>query len=117
MGSVPRCFGIKNCDSMKKAFAWLAEHGIDYEFIDYKKAGIVEANIQDWVSRVGWEKLLNTKGLTWRKLPEEDRINLDEAKAMRLMMAHPSMIKRPVLDTGTTLLVGFDLGVYEESFK
>ncbi len=117
MTSLPRCFGIKNCDSMKKAFVWLADHGIEYEFIDYKKKGVVEAHIDHWVSRVSWEKLLNTKGLTWRKLSEEERANVDEAKAIFLMKTYPSMIKRPVLDVGDALVVGFDPEMYEGVFK
>jgi len=112
-----KVFGIKNCDTMKKAFAWLEEQGVAYEFIDYKKAGVAEAHLPDWIARAGWEKLLNTRGLTWRKLSEDERADIDEAKALRLMTQYPSMIKRPVLDTGKTLLVGFDPAQYGEVFK
>ena len=112
-----KVFGIKNCDTMKKAFAWLGEQGVAYEFIDYKKAGVAEAHLPDWIARAGWEKLLNTRGLTWRKLSEDERADIDEAKALRLMTQYPSMIKRPVLDTGNTLLVGFDPAQYGEVFK
>lgn len=112
-----KVFGIKNCDTMKKAFAWLGEQGVAYEFIDYKKAGVAEAHLPDWIARAGWEKLLNTRGLTWRKLSEDERADVDEAKALRLMTQYPSMIKRPVLDTGNTLLVGFDPAQYGEVFK
>ena len=100
-------FGIRNCDTMKKARAWLDERGVAYAFHDYKAAGIEPARLDDWIGRVGWEVLLNRAGTTFRKLPEVDRADLDAEKAAALMLAQPSMIKRPVLDTGETLLVGF----------
>ena len=106
-------FGIKNCDTMKKCLAWLDGRGISYEFVDYKKAGIAERHLADWNRRAGWKLLLNTRGLTWRKLPEAERSDIDEAKALRLMAAWPTLIKRPLLDTGEKLLVGFDPAVYE----
>jgi arsenate reductase len=106
-------FGIKNCDTMKKARAWLDEHDVAYAFHDYKTAGIDTAHLNDWIGRVGWEVLLNRAGTTFRKLPEEDRADLDAEKATALMLAQPSMIKRPVLDTGETLLVGFKPEAYE----
>lgn len=112
-----KVFGIKNCDTMKKAFAWLNENGVAYEFIDYKKAGIAEANLQDWSARAGWQALLNTRGLTWRKLTEEERTDVDALKAVKLMAQYPSLIKRPVLDTGNALLVGFDPAHYGEILK
>lgn len=102
-----KIFGIKNCDTMKKAFAWLEANGIAYEFIDYKKAGVVEAHIEDWMARAGWEKLLNTRGLMWRKLSDDEKSAVDAKKAPILMIRYPSLIKRPVLDTGHELLVGF----------
>lgn len=110
-------FGIKNCDTMKKAFAWLTENGVAYEFTDYKKAGVAEANLPDWNARAGWEKLLNTRGLTWRKLSDEERAAVDEQKALKLMAQYPSLIKRPVLDTGSQLIVGFAPENYAEKLK
>jgi arsenate reductase (glutaredoxin) len=107
-----RIFGIKNCDTMKKAFACLDAQGTVYEFIDYKKAGIAAAQLPDWAARVGWQTLLNTRGLMWRKLSDEQRADVDEQKAMALMAEYPSLIKRPLLDTGTALLVGFDAAAY-----
>jgi len=107
-----RVYGIKNCDTMKKAFACLAAHGVAYEFIDYKKAGIAAIHLPDWAARAGWQKLLNTRGQMWRKLSDEQRADVDEAKALSLMAEYPSLIKRPVLDTGKTLLVGFDEAAY-----
>ena len=112
-----KVFGIKNCDTMKKAMNWLTENGIAYEFIDYKKAGVAEANLPDWNQRAGWEKLLNTRGLMWRKLTDEERIAVDEEKALKLMTQYPSLIKRPVLDTGSQLLVGFSPESYTEALK
>ena len=107
-----KMYGIKNCDTMKKAMTCLDAQGIDYEFIDYKKAGIAAAHLPDWNRRAGWKVLLNTRGLMWKKLSEEQRADVDEAKALALMAEYPSLIKRPVLDTGKILLVGFDADAY-----
>jgi len=100
-------YGIKNCDTMKKARAWLDKHGVDYSFHDYKTAGVDKDHLARWSKAVGWETLLNRAGTTFRKLPDADKTNLTEKKAMALMLAQPSMIKRPVLDVGGKLLVGF----------
>ncbi len=107
-----KIYGIKNCDTMKKALNWLAENGVAHEFIDYKKAGVAERNLPDWAARAGWQKLLNTRGLMWKKLSDAERADVDEAKALQLMATYPSLIKRPVLDTGTRLLVGFSPETY-----
>lgn len=112
-----KVFGIKNCDTMKKAMAWLSENGVAYEFIDYKKAGVAEAGLPDWNARAGWQKLLNTRGLMWKKLSDEERADVDEAKALKLMAQYPSLIKRPVLDTGSKLLVGFSPEIYAAELK
>jgi arsenate reductase len=101
-------YGIKNCDTMKKARAWLDKRGVDYAFHDYKTAGIERGHLEDWVKKLGWEALINRAGTTFRKLPDKDKNGLDAKKAMALMLAQPSMIKRPVLDLGRgKLLVGF----------
>jgi arsenate reductase len=100
-------YGIKNCDTMKKARSWLDSHAVTYEFHDYKAAGIDRASLERWCSRVGWETLLNRAGTTFRKLPEEQKSPLDERRAIALMQQQPSMIKRPVLEWGGRLLVGF----------
>jgi len=110
-------YGIKNCDTMKRAFAWLKDHGVDYEFHDYKKAGVSTEMLESWTSQVGWEKLLNTRGTTWRKLSEEQRADMSEKKAQQLMQQQPSLIKRPVLSHGRTILVGFDDKAYQELLK
>ena len=106
-------YGIKNCDTMKKARAWLDKTGIAYEFHDYKTAGVERARLEGWVGKIGWETLLNRAGTTFRKLPDTDKQGLDEAKAVALMLANPSMIKRPVLEAGGKLLVGFKPENYE----
>lgn len=100
-------YGIKACDTMKKARVWLDAQGVEVRFHDYKVEGIDQATLEAWAAKVGWKVLLNTAGTTFRKLPDADRADLDEAKAIRLMLAQPSMIKRPVLDLGDRLLVGF----------
>jgi arsenate reductase len=109
-------FGIKNCDTMKKARAWLDAHGIAYAFHDYKTQGIDPARLQGFIDALGWEPLLNRAGTTFRKLPDEDKADLDAAKAKRLMLAQPSMIKRPVLDVDGRLTVGFKPEVYAGVF-
>ena len=106
-------YGIPNCDTMKKARAWLAEHGVEYVFHDYKKAGIDETSLRSWVDELGWEVLLNRRGMMWRKVPQDVKDNIDEASAITLMLETPSIIKRPVLDTGDARHVGFKPEQYE----
>jgi len=110
-------YGIKNCDTMKKARAWLDAHGVAYDFHDYKSAGIDRATLQGWCKAVGWELLLNRAGTTFRALAEADRTDLTETKAIALMLAQPSMIKRPVLAQGARLLVGFKPDSYAAALK
>jgi arsenate reductase (glutaredoxin) len=105
-------YGIKNCDTMKKARAWLDSHGVAYGFHDYKAEGIERARLVHWAKEVGWETLLNRAGTTFRKLDHVDKEKLSETKAIALMLAQPSMIKRPVLDLGGKLLVGFKPEIY-----
>lgn len=100
-------YGIRNCDTMKKARTWLDGHGVAYHFHDYKAAGIDRARLERWCRAVGWEKVLNRSGTTFRKLSPHDQSNLDERRAIDLMLAQPSMIKRPVLEGAGPLLVGF----------
>lgn len=109
-------YGIKACETMKKARSWLEAHGVDHTFHDYKTAGIDRKTLDGWVKKVGWEKLLNRAGTTFRKLPDADKEGLDEAKAIGLMLEKPSMIKRPVLETGGDLLVGFKPEDYAAKF-
>jgi arsenate reductase len=110
-------YGIKNCDTMKKARAWLDSHGVVYSFHDYKSEGIAKDKLKVWSDEVGWETLLNRAGTTFRKLADSDREGLNERKALALMLAQPSMIKRPVLDVGGKLLVGFKPEIYQKEVK
>jgi arsenate reductase len=100
-------YGIRNCDTMKKARAWLEAHGVAHDFHDYKIAGIDRGKLEAWAKIVGWDVLLNRAGTTFRKLPDASKQNIDERKAIKLMLEQPSMIKRPVLERGKTLIVGF----------
>lgn len=109
-------YGIRNCDTMKKARNWLGEQGIEHAFHDYKSQGIDESLLKRWADSVGWETLLNRAGTTFRKLPESEKAGIDEAKAIALMLEQPSMIKRPVLDKGGDLIVGFKPETYAKAF-
>ena len=109
-------YGIKNCDTMKKARAWLDGHGVAYAFHDYKAVGIDAATLGRWAGQAGWEILLNRNGTTFRALPDADKQGLDESKAIALMVRQPSMIKRPVLDIDGRLLVGFKPELYAAAF-
>ncbi len=108
--------GIKACDTMKKARDWLDGQGLAYRFHDYKLQGIDRATLQAWADKVGWEVLLNRAGTTFRKLPDADKSGIDQAKAIALMSAQPSMIKRPVLDVDGALTVGFKPEIYAAVF-
>jgi Spx/MgsR family transcriptional regulator len=109
-------YGIKNCDTMKKAFTWLDKHKVEYKFHDYKKEGIDRARLEKWVKAQSWEVLLNRAGTTFKKLPDTDKENITEKKAIALMLAQPSMIKRPVIEQGARLVVGFKPEEYEKVF-
>jgi len=109
-------YGIKNCDTMKKARAWLDAHGVAYAFHDYKTESVERETLEGWVKSLGWEVLLNRAGTTFRKLPDEEKNGITEKKAIALMLAQPSMIKRPVLERGGKLLVGFKADVYDKTF-
>jgi arsenate reductase len=111
-------YGIKNCDTMKKARAWLDKRGVRYEFHDYKSQGIERGTLESWSKEAGWETLLNRAGTTFRKLPDKDKTSLTEKQAIALMLAQPSMIRRPVLDLGRgKLLVGFRPDEYEKALR
>jgi len=113
----PTIYGIKNCDTMKKARGWLESHGVPYGFHDYKSEGVAKDKLKSWCDELGWQTLLNRAGTTFRKLPDSERENLDERKAIALMLAQPSMIKRPVLDLGGKLLVGFKPEIYAREVR
>jgi arsenate reductase len=110
-------YGIRNCDTMRKARAWLDEHGVDFQFHDYKVSGVDRKLLETWCGELGWEALLNRKGSTFRKLADADKQGLVESKAIRLMMAQPSLIKRPVMDADGRLLAGFDSEQYSKVFR
>src|ERR1044072_4546476 len=107
-------YGIKNCETMKKARGWLDDHGVAYDFHDYRLAGIAKDKLKQRGGENGWETLLNRAGTTFKKLPDSDKEGLNERKALALMLAQPSMIKRPVLDLGGKLLVGFKPDIYDQ---
>jgi Spx/MgsR family transcriptional regulator len=108
-------YGIKTCDTMKKAWTWLDGHGQKYRFHDYRAEGLDEKTLRGWVKKLGWEKLLNKSSTTFRELPDADKVGLDEASAVSLMLKHPTMIKRPVLDIDGKLTVGFKPEMYEQA--
>ena len=110
-------FGIKACDTMKKARTWLDEHAVSYDFHDYKTAGIDREHLTQWCDEHGWQVVLNRAGTTFRKLDDERKADLDQAKAIELMLAQPSMIKRPVLDLGDRTLIGFKPDIYAAALK
>ena len=110
-------FGIPNCDTMKKARRWLEANGVLYTFHDYKKSGVPEKNLKQWVKKSGWETLLNRRGTTWRKLDDATKNGIDETSAIKVMLENPSSIKRPVLELNDSLLVGFSEDAYKEAFN
>lgn len=110
-------FGIKNCDTIKKARTWLEAKGVDYRFHDYKAEGVEKAMLERWAKAVGWEVLLNRAGTTFRALPDADKQGLSEKKAIALMLKQPSMIKRPVVEEGAKIIVGFKPEIYAAAFK
>jgi arsenate reductase len=112
-----RIYGIKSCDTMRKARAWLEAHDVAYSFHDYKLQGLERGKLGEWVREIGWERLLNRAGTTFRKLPDAGKLSLDEAEAITLMLAQPSLIKRPVLEAGGKLILGFVPDVYAAAFS
>ena len=106
-------YGIPNCDTVKKARHWLEQHGVSYRFHDYKKAGIDAATLKRWCQELGYGQVLNQRGTSWRKLTEAERSPLNESRALQLMQAQPSLIKRPLIDTGSRLLLGFSESSYQ----
>lgn len=110
-------YGIKNCDTVRKARKWLESHGVDYTFHDFRADGLDKTALKKWAGECGWENLLNRRGTTWRKLPETERENLSTDKAIALMLANPAVIKRPVLDVGKSRHVGFSPAEYAAIFS
>lgn len=113
-----RLFGISNCSTVKKARAWLAENSIDMPFHDFKKQGIDEERLKSWLEQIGWEKLVNRQGTTWRQLPDETKATIcDKTGAIHLMLEKPSVIKRPVLEMDGKVILGFDETIYQTLFR
>ena len=112
-----KIYGIRNCDTMKKAFAWLDARKIAYEFHDYKKEGVPPGKLEEWAGRAGWETLANTRGPTWRKIPEAQREKLTKTRVLALLAANTSAIKRPIVEAGSKLLVGFDPDQYASTLR
>ena len=112
-----KVYGIKNCDTMKKAFAWLESRGVAYELHDYRKAGVPAGKLRGWAKRAGGEKLANTRGTTWRKIPQKSRQGLTEARMIALLEANPSAIRRPIVEAGARLLIGFDEAEFARGLK
>ena len=110
-------YGIPNCDTMKKARTWLDQAGVDYQFHNYKKDGLDSALGEQWLSELGWETIINKRGTTWRKLSDEQKSSMDNEMALQVMLDNPSIIKRPLLDTGTQKVLGFKVEQYESLFK
>ncbi len=110
-------YGIKNCDTMKKALRWLDEAGVEYRFHDYKKEGVPADQLDQWLETLGWEQVINRRGTTWRKLDESVRDNMDNQSARAVILDNPSIIKRPLLDTGSELVLGFKADDYTTRFK
>jgi Spx/MgsR family transcriptional regulator len=110
-------YGIKNCDTIKKARRWLEENGVEYNFHDYKTDGLDVGQLDGWLDELGFETLLNKRGTTFRKLPDEIKQNVDQSVARRVMLENPSIIRRPLLDTGSERLVGFDADEYASLFS
>lgn len=108
-------YGIKSCDTMKKAFNWLTEQGIEHQFHDYKKVGVVEADLRRWIKQLGWETVINRRGTTWRKLPQAQRDAMDVDGAVAAALDNPSLIKRPIIEQGTILLAGFDAQAWAQA--
>ncbi|BFM51026.1 ArsC family reductase [Marinomonas sp. THO17] len=109
-------YGIKNCDTMKKAFRWLDDNQIDYQFHDYKKAGVQAEQAKAWIDKLGWENVINKRGTTWRKLDDATKDTMDAEKAVALMQQQPSIIKRPLIETKTEILLGFNAEQYSQAF-
>ena len=116
MNVFSKIYGIKNCNTMKKAFTYLDDKQVAYTFHDYKKQGIDEEHLKKWCNVFGWDKVLNKSGLTFKKLPDEQKQGLDENKAIALMIAQPSMIKRPIAEINDKLLIGFKIEEYDQIF-
>lgn len=110
-------YGIRNCTTVKKAIAWCQEHEVEFSFHDYRKQGLERARLREWCKHLGWRSMVNTRGTTWRRLTPQQQTLTTEAQALALMLEYPSLIKRPIVETGTQLLVGFDPQLFASFVK
>lgn len=110
-------YGIPNCDTIKRARSWLDEHEVDYIFHNYRKDGLSAEMLETFEQQLGWETLLNRRGTTWRKLPEAEKDNINRERALALLLEHPAMIKRPILELGNQFHAGFSESQYQQSIK
>jgi arsenate reductase len=109
-------YGIKNCDTVKKACNWLTKNNIDYQFHDFRKDGLTQSKVKQWSGKIDWETLLNRRGTTWRKLPDAEKDNINKTNAIKLMTEQPTLIKRPVIEHNSNVMVGFSENTYEQTF-
>lgn len=109
-------YGIKNCDTVKKACKWLDKNNIDYQFHDFRKDGLTQAKVKQWFRQLDWELLLNRRGTTWRKLPDSEKDSINKTNAIKLLTEQPTLIKRPVIEHCKDVLVGFSEDTYKEIF-
>lgn len=110
-------YGIRNCDTVKKARTWLDKHGIDYRYHDFREGGMDAESVAAWMEELGWQNLLNRKSTSWKALDEQTRLHMDETAAQKAVLAHPTLIKRPLLDTGKQRYTGFSAASYEKIFN
>ncbi len=110
-------YGIKNCDTVKKACNWLTKNNIEYQFHDFRKDGLTQSKVKQWASSVDWEILLNRRGMTWRKLSDQAKDGINKSNALKLMVEQPTLIKRPVIEHNKDVMVGFSVDTYKETFK
>ena len=109
-------YGIKNCDTVRKACNWLTKNNVEYEFHDFRKDGLTQTKIKNWIQIVDWETLLNRRGTTWRKLSTQEKENINKTRALSLMVKQPTLIKRPVIEHGKKIIVGFTADTYKDHF-
>jgi arsenate reductase len=110
-------YGIPNCDTVKKARRWLEKNSIDYSFHDFRKQGLTRSTLDGWCKKINWDVLLNRRGTTWRKIPEQERDGINKTRAIKLMLDNLTLIKRPVIEHGNKIVVGFDEQTYRKIFK
>ena len=109
-------YGIKNCDTVKKARHWLEQNNVEYQFHDFRKDGLSQVKVNNWIKHIEWETLLNRRGTTWRKLSNQDKESINKSSVVKLMIAQPTLIKRPVIEVNKEIIVGFSEEIYQNTF-